>query len=527
MSREIDDREIDESSEELLFALLRDFWAFSEIFFFLFFFLIDTQLRVWYFQLALKGVASLLVPSCSSWIHKVHEAPPRIFIPARERPGARSLGFSEGKKVKIQSEASESSCAAGTRVGRYRYLVVTVIWVTFFFCAFDRAAISLLLVDDGFLKALGLEGSPERQGLVMTFLLLPYALSNIFLGHTADRWGPRKILTLMTGLWSVAAIWMGAISSYSLMLVGRVIRGTAEGPLFPVSNRYVRNWFPPSERGGANAIWTSGQRVGMTLAVPLLTLAIGMWGWRSAFFLQAVFILLLVVPGIWFLTADGPEDMARIGQRERDYITEGRAAEREKSAGGAGNLSGLLHNYHFWLMVTYHFAVLATFSGLTTWLPKYLRDARGFDVGQMVLFASLPYLGSFLSSLVFGFLSDRIGRRAVLCTISLAGAAASIGLGGLVADPIVSGLLMVLGMIMWGMGTPVYYAIMQRIIPAPIMATGIGIDNGLANFGSAMAPAVIGFLIGATGSYLPGLLFLAVLGLIGAGGALVLAIQRY
>jgi hypothetical protein len=56
-------REIDESSEELLFALLRDFWAFSEIFFFLFFFLIDTQLRVWYFQLALKGVASLLVPS--------------------------------------------------------------------------------------------------------------------------------------------------------------------------------------------------------------------------------------------------------------------------------------------------------------------------------------------------------------------------------------------------------------------------------------------------------------------------------
>jgi len=53
---------------------------------------------------------------------------------------------------------------------------------------------------------------------------------------------------------------------------------------------------------------------------------------------------------------------------------------------------------------------------------------------------------------------------------------------------------MILGMIMWGMGTPVYYAIMQRIIPAPIMATGIGIDNGLANFGAAMSPAVIGFL---------------------------------
>ncbi|OGP53666.1 MAG: hypothetical protein A2162_03760 [Deltaproteobacteria bacterium RBG_13_52_11b] len=429
--------------------------------------------------------------------------------------------------MKTLSGASGPAGAAGTPVGRYRYLVVAVIWVAFLFCAFDRAAISRLLADQGFLKDMGLEGSPGRQGLLMTFLLLPYALSNIFLGPTADRWGPRKVLTVMTGLWSGAAIWMGAISSYSMMLIGRVIRGTAEGPLFPVTNRYIRYWFPPSERGGANAIWTSGQRAGMTLAVPLLTLSIGIWGWRSALFLQAALIPILVVPSIWFLTGDAPEDTVRVGIRERNYITENRASERGKSVGGSGDLSSLLHNYHFWLMVTFHFAVLATFSGLTTWLPKYLREARGFNVRQMVLFASLPYLGSFLSSLVFGFLSDRIGRRALLCTMSLAGAATSIGLAALVPNPIVSGLLMMLGMIMWGMGTPVYYAVMQQIIPAPIMATGIGIDNGLANFGSAMAPAVIGFLIGATGSYLAGLLFIAVLGLIGASGAAVLAMQRY
>src|SRR5512143_858585 len=135
------------------------------------------------------------------------------------------------------------------RVGRYRYVVIAVIWVACLFWAFDRAGISLLLADDRSLKDMGLEGRPTQQGLLMTFLLLPYALSNIFLGHTADRWGPRKVLTLMTGLWSVAAIWMGFVGSYSLMLVGRVVRGTAEGPLFPVTNRYIRYWFPPSERG--------------------------------------------------------------------------------------------------------------------------------------------------------------------------------------------------------------------------------------------------------------------------------------
>jgi nitrate/nitrite transporter NarK len=265
----------------------------------------------------------------------------------------------------------------------------------------------------------------------------------------------------------------------------------------------------------------------MAVAVPLLSLAIGMWGWRSALYLQAAFILLLVVPAIWFITADSPEAMPRVGAGERAIIMQGRGTERAAGAGGGGDLSRLLGNYRFWLMVIYHFAVLATFSGLTTWLPKYLRDARGFDMNRMVLFASLPYLGSFLSSLVSGFLSDRIGRRALLCTVSQAGAAVSIGIAALVPNPVASALLMVVGMILWGMGTPVYYSIMQRIVPGPIMATGIGIDNGLANFGSALAPAVIGFLIAATGSYLAGLLFLAVLGLIGAAGAAVLAVQRY
>jgi sugar phosphate permease len=331
----------------------------------------------------------------------------------------------------------------------------------------------------------------------------------------------------MAGFWAAATFWMGTVGSYSLMLVARAVRGTAEGPLFPLANSYVRHWFPPGERGGANAIWTSGSRVGLALAVPVLALIIEFWGWRAALLLQGLFILVLLVPAIWFLTADTPERMPRVGAAELTHIREGKAPASPDVRGRGKDLAELVRNYRFWLMVFYHFAVLATASGLITWLPKYLREARGFEVGQMVLFAALPHLGCFLSSLTFGFLSDRIGHRALLCTLSQAGSAAAVGLAVLVASPIASAWLMVLGMVFWGMGSPVYYAIMQRIIPPSIMATGIGIDNGLANFGAALAPAVIGFLIGATGSYEAGLLFLAGLGMIGAAGAAVLAIQRY
>jgi sugar phosphate permease len=201
-------------------------------------------------------------------------------------------------QVKAKAETSTHS--------RNRYRIVAVIWLALFVSGFDRAAVSLLLTDAAFLRDMDIAASPEKQGLIMTFLLLPYAFSNIILGPAVDRWGPRKILTWMTLCWSAAAVWMGAISTYAAMLAGRLVRGTAEGPLFPVANRFIHFWFPQNNRGIANALWISGQRVGLTLAVPLLAAAIGVWGWRAALFLQAVPILLLVVPAVWFLTADNP-----------------------------------------------------------------------------------------------------------------------------------------------------------------------------------------------------------------------------
>jgi ACS family D-galactonate transporter-like MFS transporter len=165
--------------------------------------------------------------------------------------------------------------------------------------------------------------------------------------------------------------------------------------------------------------------------------------------------------------------------------------------------------------------------GLVTWLPQYLKNGRGFDVGTMVLFAALPHISSTVTGLAFGFFSDRFTRRAGFCLASLAGASACICLAALVPDPMVSAILMVVGFGAWGIGPPSYYSIMQRIVPGQLMATGIGIDNGLANFGAAAAPVVVGLIIGASGSYLGGLLFLAGVGAIGSLAAVVLVVRRY
>jgi sugar phosphate permease len=404
--------------------------------------------------------------------------------------------------------------------------VVAIVWLTLFIGAFDRTNVSLLLVDPGFLRDMGLEGSPERQGLLMTVLSLAYAFSNILLSPAVDRLGPRRVLSAMVGVWCAASLLMGSAGSYGVLLIGRAVRGTAEGPLFPLSNRYVRNWFPPSERGGANAIWNVGQRSGLAVSIPILAAVIATFGWHFSFFLQAVLALGIVLPLVWFFAGDSPHNVKRVGKEELALVI---AGERTavKPVSWHGSLSELLSNWHYWLAVIFHFATLAVNMGLVTWLPQYLKNGRGFDVSTMVMFAALPHISSTVTGLAFGFFSDRFTRKAGFCLASLAGASVCICLAAMAPDPMVSAILMVVGFGSWGIGPPTYYSIMQRIVPGQLMATGIGIDNGLANFGAAAAPVVVGLIIGATGSYLWGLLFLAGVGAIGSMAAVVLVARRY
>jgi sugar phosphate permease len=412
-------------------------------------------------------------------------------------------------------------------IGRYRYLVVSVVWLALFLGAFDRTAVSILLVDPAFLQDMGLEGSPERQGLIMTALLLPYALSNIFVSPSADRWGPRRVLSAVAAGWGLTAIGLGTATSYVGLLAWRAIRGISEGPLFPVSNRYVRNWFPPSERGGANAIWSSGQRFGLALSIPILTAVTAFIGWRFAFLSQAVAIALLLLPAVWLLTGDRPGTTRRVGAEEAAHIAAGQKAGDTRAPNWRRDLPALLTNRLFWMAVAYHFATLGLYFGLVTWLPKYLRDGRGFDLGVMVVLATLPHILSALTGLVFGFASDRFRRKGPFLLGSLGGASLCVLLSALAPDPVVSSVFMVLGFGVWGAGSPAYYAIMQRIVPGQLMATGIGIDNGLSNFGSALAPAAVGFFIGATGSYLAGLLFLVGIGALGTAASVALVAKGY
>lgn len=415
----------------------------------------------------------------------------------------------------------------GARVGHHRFILVSLMLVVLVINSADKATLSLLLADQGFLQTLGIQNDPTAQGALMSVFIIVYGLGNIVFGPLADWVGVRRTVLSMLAVWSGLAMVMGSISSFGLMLVLRGLRGFSDGPVFPTMNRFVRNWFPMAERGRANSIWNGGLSLGMAVTVPIIAIIISSYGWRAGFFVLAGVSLLVGLPMAYLLVHDRPQESRWVGAPEVEYIRQG----TETSPGYRGrnwrDARLFIGDYHYWLLVAYHLTSLAIFWGLLTWLPKYLVEARGLQVAQSGVMAFLPYLVAALSTLLSGSLSDRFTRRAPFCAIQMIGGALAIYAAASASSVTTCAILITVAFGFWGLGAATMYSILQRIVPGSVISTGSGIDNGISNLGAAICPALIGYTIGVTGSYFMGLMVLVAIGAVGGLMMIVLTLQDY
>ncbi|MBI3968619.1 MAG: MFS transporter [Chloroflexi bacterium] len=404
---------------------------------------------------------------------------------------------------------SEAAAPAGERPGRFRYVVVSSLFLVVTVMFLDRAALSILIVDPQFLADFGIADNPAAQGLLMSVFLFVYAGANMVLGPLGDRLGARKLMAISVGVWAAASALMGAASTYSLLLVGRALRGIGEGPTFPMMARYIRNWFPPAERGRANTIWLLGHHVGPALALPLALALVSTFGWRSVLYFQAVVCLGLAAPVLVALTADRAGQSAWVGPAEARHIEGSGPVQASESLGWLEAVRLFAGKTDYWLAVLYHLAQLSLLSGLITWLPKYLADERGFNLRAAAYWGALPYVVGAIAMIAFAFVSHRIHRQALFQAAVKLITAICVAAAAYTPWNEASAVLFAVALGAWSLSPPLYYAMIQRIAPSRAMGAASGLDNGLANIGAAFAPTVIGVLIATTGTYFAGLLFLA------------------
>ena len=417
-------------------------------------------------------------------------------------------------------------------IGKTRIGIILILFIVLLVAYLDRVNVSILIADPQFLDDMGIKGQAAKQGLLMSLFLIPYAFANLFLGRIGDRIGPRITMTISIFLWSIALFIGGAARSFAAMLGARAALGLGEGLHWPMQSSFVKNWFPIHERARANGIWGIGLLVGPAIAMPIVTMIVGQWGWRMSFYSLAILGLILPLPLLWFLTADSPKKHRFIGKEERDYIEKNLESEAIAQQTGnkeaIGSVKTMLKDTNLWLITIGSLCLNAIWFGILLWLPQYLKVARGFSWTEMGWLSALPYVMGTVSVLAISAVSDKLKRRAPFFCVGMLLGGLFLYLAATTANSMLSVAYIsaVFFFVSWGL--PTSWTILQSILPAHLVGGGAGIMNGISSLlGGALSPVIVGILIGLTGNYTAGFMYFVGMSIVGGAATFILVLRKH
>ena len=238
-------------------------------------------------------------------------------------------------------------------------------------------------------------------GALSSVFLFAYALAYAGGGVLLDRLGTRRGFLVIMVFWSLACASHGLATNVWMLAASRFLLGAGEGGGFPAATKVIAEWFPVGERSTAMGIVNAGTAVGAVVAPPAIAALLLYSNWRWVFVACGVAGLAWAVWWSAFTKSVTFADAS--ADRAADNLTD--MAPRRLS------WTSLLALRQVWGLVGAKFLTDAAWFFYIAWLPKYLYDARGFDVKQVGYYAWVPFAASGIGSLTGGWFSSWLISR--------------------------------------------------------------------------------------------------------------------
>jgi ACS family hexuronate transporter-like MFS transporter len=283
--------------------------------------------------------------------------------------------------------------------------------------------------------------------------------------------------------WSLACASHALALSFAMLAVSRFLLGAGEGGGFPVATRAVAEWFPTDERASAMGIINAGTAVGAVIAPPLIALVLSFLSWRWIFAISGALGLTWTL--WWRLSYFSPVKDPEGNSLDAELATTLRWID-------------LLRIREVWGMVVAKFLSDAAWYFYLFWLPKYLYDARGFDIKAVGAFAWIPYAAAGIGCLVGGWFSSYLVRREFSLSTSrklaLGLSAAAMPLVIFIPYVSVSWAIAMFSVAYFGQQS---WSTLVMVLPTDLLPRRVvGSVAGLVGFGGAMGGIAFGQLVG-------------------------------
>lgn len=351
----------------------------------------------------------------------------------------------------------------------------------------------------------------SRAGLsgIFSLFILSQAFAGLLAGYLQDRFGPRIVIPAGAFILSVClALTSRAGAMWHFYVVYGIFAGASISLLgFGSHCAFIPNWFE-RKRGLALGIAMSGIGFGMLIVIPLAEKAITAFGWRTTYLLLAAVIFLLPGPLNAVLSRHKPSDMRLRPDGDEPKINDQKAHPSmvvkivdPQWASQDWTLSKAARTKRLWLIGSAFFFTSYVYQGTLVHAVSAMVDMGLERETAAYYFGLLGIMGS-MGKILFGYLSDRLGRERINTLATVINAAGILCLMHVQAMP---GLLPLLFALFFGLGYGAGAPIFPSVAADIFLGRSFGIIFAVivicAGMGGSLGPVISGWLRDVTGTY--------------------------
>ena len=352
---------------------------------------------------------------------------------------------------------------------------------------------------------------PQTIGLIASVGLVGMAVGSFAWGWIADRWGRRMAFSATILIFSLFTGLLAASFSVGFIIGVRFLAGTGLGGAIPVDSSLVTEYAPARIRGRLNGALPAIWPVGQVLASGCALLIVPALGWRGLF-------LVGILPAL--LTAwvrrrvpESPRWLANRGRFEEsrkalhfigvtdEALARARAEDAAEPPAPEPPRPRFLDLFapelrwrtiHTWLI--WGLPLIAAW-GMNLWMPTFFVKLYHIQLSKTLTYLFLISFIAVAGRFTVYFLVDKLGRKPfIIFPYAIAGIVAL--MFGLVETEAQLVAAFACYSFFENMGSTAITIYAPEVFPLHIRALGTSSAMGIGRIGGAIAPYVIGVLMG-------------------------------
>src|SRR5499427_6614304 len=245
----------------------------------------------------------------------------------------------------------------------------------------------------------------KEIALSLTLTLAFRPIGAFLFGLMADRYGRRLPLMLDLIFYSVVEVLSGLAPNFATFMVLRALFGIGMGGEWGVGASLAMEKVPARLRGVLSGLLQEGYACGYLLAAVCYFFVFPKWGWRPLFFIGGLPALLALFV--------------------RFKVKESEVWKKTKHESWSQLGRSIASHWKLFIYLTILLMMMNFVShGTQDMYPTFLERHWGFTPRARILITALSMVGAIIGGVVFGYISDRWGRRrsmivALLCAIAV------------------------------------------------------------------------------------------------------------